>query len=124
MKYTLLALILLTGCAAQADDLKPLDLSSLPLSKFTHADIKNAADYATSNGYPARAAVWNAIDAQLTACEGAINTLMPKLPSSGSTVGLATGFEIAAEGVGTGIPTAVKLNCSAVQLPGGLGLLK
>lgn len=95
-------------------------ISDLPLSKFTHADIKNAADYATTHGYPARAAVWLAIDTQLSACEQAIDKLMPQSPTAGTTIGLAMGFEIAAEGVGNGIPSAVKLNCSAVQLPGGL----
>lgn len=102
----------LAGCANAQ-----VDLSKLPLSKFTHADIQNAAAIATANGYPARAAVWAAIDAQLTACEGAVAAALPKLPTAGATVGVATLAELGAEGVGQGVPANVLLNCSAIVLP-------
>ena len=92
------------------------NLSALPLAKFTHDDLQSAAAYATSNGYPARAAVYTAIDTQLTACENAISASAPKLPAAGS-VGVFTAYEVAAETVGNGIPAAVRINCSAVTLP-------
>lgn len=110
--------ILLSGCATvQAQQPVGLDLSKLPLAKLAHADLLSAAAYATSNGYPARAAVYTAIDQQLTACEAAITAAAPKQPPAGSTVGAFTLFEIAAEAVGTGIPAAVRINCGAITLP-------
>ena len=79
--------------------------------------MQNAAAYATANGYPARAKVWEALDAQVSACEAAINASLPKLPPSGSTIGAATAFEVGAEAVGTGIPAAVIVNCGAITTP-------
>lgn len=118
MKYLicLFAAFLFSACAS-AQTPPGLDLSKLPLSKFTHADLKNAASIAAANGYPARAAVWTAVEAQLTACETAIAAAAPKFPSAGSTVGAATLLELGAEGVGQGIPANVLLNCSAITLP-------
>jgi len=107
-----LFLALLAGCS----NLKPIDPSSLPLVKFTHEDLKAAAAYATSNGFPARAAVYTAIEQQLTACEAAIASSQPKPPPSG-TVGAFTLFEVGAEAVALGIPATVRVNCSAITLP-------
>lgn len=125
--------MLLFGCAgappiqgataeAPAPTIQNVDLSATPLAKFTHADLQQAASYATGNGYPARAAVYLAIDAQLTACEKAISTLKPTIPTG--TVGAFTAFEIAAENVGKGVPATVKLNCEPVTLPSGFILPK
>lgn len=102
--------ILLAGCATS------VQLQNLPLAKFTHSDLQGAAAYATGNGFPARAAVYTALDTQLTACETAISAAAPKAPPSG-TVGVFTAFEVGAEAVGQGIPANVRINCSAVQLP-------
>lgn len=113
-----LCLVLLSACAtAQTSATSGFDLSKLPLAKFAHADLQNAAAIATANGYPARAAVWTAMDAQLTACEAAITAAAPKLPAAGTTTGAATLLELGAEGVGQGIPANVVLNCSAITLP-------
>lgn len=110
-------LCLSAGCAVAQPTSGGLDLSKLPLSKFTHADIQSAAAYATSNGYTARAAVYAALDMQLTACEAAIAAAAPKAPPAGTTVGAFTLFEIGAEAVAQGIPAAVKVNCGAITLP-------
>lgn len=107
------ALTLLSACAGA----QSLDLSKLPLSKFTHADLQNASAIAKANGYPARAAVWSAMDLQLSACEAAIAAAAPKLPPAGSTTGAATLLELGAEAVGQGIPAAVTINCGAIALP-------
>lgn len=106
------ALLLLGGCAS--DQLKAT-ASSPTLASFTHDDLLSAAAYASANGYPARAAVYTAIDAQLTACEAALAAARPAGKPTGA--GLFTAFEVAAEAVGTGIPAAVRINCSAVTLP-------
>lgn len=111
--FAVLCLAMLSACATA----QSLDLSKLPLSKFAHADLQNAAAIAKANGYPARAAVWVAIDIQLSACEAAIAAAAPKLAPSGSTVGAATLLELGAEGLGQGIPANVLLNCSAITLP-------
>lgn len=105
----------LAGCASTKVPTAE-DISNLPLVKFTHEDLKTAAAYAASNGFPARASVYLAMEAQLTACEKAIAAAAPKLPPAGS-VGAFTAFEVAAETAGQGIPANVKLNCSAIQLP-------
>lgn len=117
------AALCMTGCAvaqtpaAQTASAAGFDLSKLPLSKFAHADLQNAAAIAAANGFPARAAVWTAMDSQLKACEAAISAAVPKLPPAGSTTGAATLLELGAEGVGQGIPANVMLNCSAITLP-------
>jgi len=108
--FVILSMLILAGCAT------PVNVAQTPLATFTHADLTGAAAYATANGYPARAAVYTAIDTQLTACENALTAAAPKAPVAGS-VGVFTAFEVAAENVGTGVPVNVKLNCSAIQLP-------
>ena len=105
---TLLTTLLLFGCTTMGD------VSKAPLAVATHSDLTAAAAYATAHGYPARAAVWTSIDAQLTACESAI-TANEVQPLTG-TVGVFTTFEIGAELAGTGIPLAVKLNCAPLPL--------
>jgi len=95
--------------------------SGLPTSKiatFTHADLQNAASIATKGGFPARAGVYSAVDAQLTACENAIATLIP--PVISGTVGVFSAGEVAAEAVSSGIPAAVKANCEAIPIPSTL----
>ena len=111
----LLAGILLAGCATVGG--QGFNPGDTPLAKFTHADLKSAAAYAAVNGYPARAAVYLAIEQQLTACEQAMAAAIPHAPAPGATVGVFTAFEIAAEAVGQGIPPAVKINCGAITLP-------
>ena len=107
MRYSILFVSLLTGCA--------FNVANTPLAKFTHNDLQAAAFYANSNGYPARAAVYMAIDQQLTACENALTASAPKaLPTNG---GAFLAFEVAAEAVGSGIPAAVKINCEVVTIP-------
>ena len=110
-KSLLLASLLpLAGCAGTA------------ASNFTHADLQNAAKIATTNGYPARAAVWNADDqlltaaeSQVTACKNAIAAAKPTAPSG--TVGLATLTELGAETAAKGIPANVAANCAPLPLP-------
>jgi hypothetical protein len=116
MKKVLLAVVCLSLAAC----------AGLPQSKvaqFTHKDLTAAAAYATSNGYPARAGVYSAIDAQLTACEEALAAASPK--TAPPDAGVFTAFEVAAEAVGAGVPNNVKLNCEPVTIPSGvLGLIK
>jgi hypothetical protein len=107
----LAACLAISGCATAPN------LAASKGAQFAHADLQNAAAIATKNGYPARAAVWLAIDTQLMACENALSAAAPVAPSG--TIGLASGLEVAAEGVGTGIPAAVQLNCAAIPIPSG-----
>lgn len=99
------------------------DLNKIPLLKFGRADFVTAANYATSNGYPGRAAVWNGIVAQYDACDAAVMAAAPKLPPKGSTVGLFTGIEVTAELAGQGIPPAVAVNCNIPNFAALLGLV-
>lgn len=103
--------------ATSAASVQVFSLVDTPLAKFQHADLLQAASIATANGFTARAAVYTALDAQVTACENAITAAVPKLPPAGTTLGLATGYEITAEAVGEGIPPAVRVNCAAFPLP-------
>ena len=109
MKILLTTLLttLLVGCASMGN----IDQSKI--AQVTHADLQSAAKYATDHGFPARAAVWTAIDEQLKACNDAITANEQTAPQA---QGLATAFEVAAENIGTGIPTAVKLNCAPLPL--------
>lgn len=119
MKRLILALALtasLGACASAPVGSPSTAIQNLPLAKFTHADLQTAAAYATGNGYPARAAVYTALDTQLTACETALAAAAPKATPSG-TVGVFTAFEVGAEAVGQGVPASVRINCSAVTLP-------
>ena len=111
MRYLLVApLLLLAGCA------------TAPIDQFTHADLQNAANIATTNGYPARAAVWTAYDQLLTAseqqvaaCKAAIIAALQKAPTT--AVGLATLTELTAEAaVGTS-SAAVKTACTGMPIP-------
>lgn len=134
--WLLLAVCLVPACASvQAPSTSPalsspsqaqapakIDLSTLPLAQFAHADLQSAAAYAMANGHPERSAVWLAIDGQVTACQKALSTLQPTLPTG--TVGAFTAFEMAAEAVGTGIPAGVKLACEPVTLPSVFSLPK
>jgi hypothetical protein len=114
---SLFVLSLTSGCALLGGSTgTATDLSNLPLVKFTHTDLQTAAAYATANGFPARAAVYQAIEIQLTACEQAIAAVGPKTVPNG-TVGAFTLFEMGAEAVGQGIPANVKINCGAITLP-------
>ena len=99
--------VLLAGCASMGN----IDQSKI--AQVTHADLQSAAKYATDHGFPARAAVWTAIDVQLKACNDAITANEQTAPQAH---GFATAFEVAAESVGTGIPSAVKLNCAPLPL--------
>ena len=124
MKPAILLCLLLPACSvAQTSPPAPITLSHFGLSKFTHADLQNAAAIAAKNGYPARAAMWTAKDALLTAaenqvaaCAASLATLAPVAPPSG-TVGLATLDELATEQIGKGIPASVIANCKVIPIP-------
>lgn len=97
------------------------------LQQFTHADAQTAAAYAIAHGHPERAAViqaWEsvltAIEAQGAACKAAIAAAKPTLPPTGSTVGLLTLGEIAAETIGQGIPANLQITCEPIVVPLGL----
>jgi len=113
MKILLSAIVLLflTACAS-------VNVSQTKLAVVTHTDLQAAAAYANGNGYPARAAVYTAIDTQLTACENAITAAEPKFTAAPTVPGAFTAFEIAAEAAGnvTGIPATVKINCAALPI--------
>ena len=107
MKILLVFLLLsLSGCAS-------INLEQTKLAEVTHADLRSAAQYATDHGYPARAAVWLAIDTQLTACNEAIAANSVSPPTGH---GLATAFEVAAETIGQGVPSNIRLNCAPIPL--------
>jgi hypothetical protein len=108
---TLLLALALSGCAS-------LNISTTPLAVATHNDLQAAAAYATAHGYPARAAVRLAIDAQLTACELAISAALPQAPAAAGPVGPITLAEMAEEALGniSGIPASVKINCAPVPI--------
>ena len=107
----LLALSVLPGCSTLSN------LNTSPVAVATHTDLKAAAAYATAHGYPARAAVWTSIDAQLAACNNAISAAVPAAPTA-APPGVFTAVEIGAEAVGnvSGVPAAVKLNCAPLPL--------
>lgn len=104
--------------AVQAAQAAGFDLSKLPLAKFAHADVLNAAAIASANGYDDRAAVWKAFDGQITACENAITASIPHLPTNTGTTGVATILEIGDEALGQiAIPTQVLVHCKSIALP-------
>ena len=109
--FTIAALLLLGACAT-------VNVAQTKIAVVTHTDLTAAAAYATKNGYPARAAVYTAIDTHLTACEAAITAAEPKQPMVDTVPGAFTAFEIAAEASGNlqGIPASVKLNCAPLPL--------
>lgn len=107
---------LLAGCAAAP----AIDVSQTKLAIATHDDLLAAAKYATDHGYPARAAVWlaedaklTAIESQISACANAIEAALPRAPSATTPPTPFLGLEMAAEAVGsfTGVPASVKINC-------------
>lgn len=122
-RLAIAAFIALTGCAT-AQTAAPV----MPAPSFkdvTHADLIAAAARATKNGYPARAQMWTAIDAllsaqegQIKACADAIKAALP-VPSAPQVAGVFDGIEAAAEAVGnfSGVPAAVKLNCAPLPIP-------
>lgn len=133
----ILAIAMLSACAGQivvdpTTGAKTVDISAGKMEVATHNDLLAAARYAEDHGFPARAAVWRAhdahltaVEAQISACANAINAdLKAKLGGAGA--GAASPFlavEMAAEAVGTatGPSPAVKLNCAPlpiVTLPG------
>lgn len=100
-------------------------LSDTPLSVATHADLQAAAKYASDHGYPARAAVWlahdahlSAVEAQINACADAISAALPK-PSSAQPLSPFLAVEMAAETVGSiAVPASVKINCAPFPIIG------
>ena len=113
MKYFIFSLILLLSACATT-----VDMSQTKIAQVTHQDLEAAALYANNHGYPARAAVYVAIETQLTACEKAITAAEPVIGPSPNVPGVFTAFEIAAEAAGSlqGIPADVKLNCAPLPL--------
>lgn len=108
------------GAGAQTAP-KPIDLTQLPVAKFTHADLQNAAAMALAAGHPERQAIWLAKDAMLTAyeaqasaCLNAIATMAPKPLATGSTVGAATLLEGADEALGQIAPAKVVITCKVI----------
>ena len=99
--------LVLPGCAG-------FDITQTKLSVATHKDLQGTAALATKNGYPARGSVYSAIDAQLTACEQAINAALPGPLDNTPITGPIMAVELAAEGVGKiqGFPADVKINCA------------
>lgn len=89
----------------------------------THSDLQAAAAYAAAHGYAARAAVWQAEDAKLTAIETQIsacaNSIAADLallkPAPDGTVTPFLAVEMGAEAVGnfTGASAKTKILCAA-----------
>lgn len=124
-RYTiaLFACLAFSGCATTP---KPLDFTATKLAVASHADLTAAAQRATANGYPSRAAFWTAVDglltaqeAQANACEAAINAALPKTTGTIAFAGPADALEGAAEAVGSfsGIPASVKITCEPLPIP-------
>lgn len=125
-----IAAFLLTACATAQTGNAPVTTPapavnpapSLPVA--LHADLQAAAAYAEAHGYPARAAVWRAQDARLTAIEGqikacadAIKASSPQTPTAPAGAGVFTGVEIAAETVANfSVTAAVKANCEPLPI--------
>lgn len=63
------AALALAGCATAAGPTGTVDFTKTELAVATHIDLQAAAKYADDHGFPARAAVWRAHDAHLTAVE-------------------------------------------------------
>lgn len=113
-----------TAPSSAASPAAPAAPSSL--KTLTHEDLQAAAAYATAHGYPARAAMWQAIETQLTAaenlvaaCKAAIAGALPA-PSTAGPVGVFTLVEVGAEAVAQGVPASVKANCEPIVVPTGL----
>jgi predicted small secreted protein len=110
--FVLAITLLLSACATT------VGIGQTKLAQVTHQDLEAAALYANNHGYPARAAVYIAIETQLTACEKAITAAEPVVGPAPRVPGIITAYEIAAEAAGSiqTIPAAVKLNCAALPL--------
>lgn len=136
MKFTVVLLcLILAACAstpssppAGAAVSTPTSTASAPLSlkTLTHADLQAAAAYATAHGYPSRAAMYTAIETQLTAaenqiqaCKAAIAAALPTSPTV-APPGAFTALEMAAEAVGQGIPASIRITCEPIVVPSGL----
>lgn len=109
-----------TTTAADGTTTTQVDATKGQVAVAAHEDLLAAAAYAQAHGYPARAAVWLAEDARLTAIETQIsacaNSIAASLPKPGTgpaPVGPFTAVEIAAETVASfnGPSAAVKANC-------------
>lgn len=100
------AVALLSACAS-------IDIAKTQIAVATHNDILGAAKVYTDAGYPAVAAVFTAWDVQLTACENAISSSLPKPPAPTTNAGPLTALaslDVAA-GRRIRIPDTVRLNC-------------
>lgn len=120
--------VLLAGCATTVDPsgketIKPVDFTQTELATVTHADLQAAAARAEKNGFPARAGVWRSFDIQLTAWEQQANAcaaaIKAAIPSAGQPpfAGAFDALEAAAEAVGQGIPSSLKINCTPLPIP-------
>lgn len=111
-RYLILMLFPFAGCATA------VDLTQTELAVATHSDLLAAASYAETNGYAARAAVWRALDAQLTACEKAITAAIPARPALPDGAGPIAMLEVAAEAAGnvSGVPASVKIACEPLPI--------
>lgn len=124
---TLLSLfvtLLMFGCAVSP--VPAIDVTTTKLAIATHDDLMAAAKYADDHGYPARAAVWRARDALLTAreqqinaCAAAIRAALPK-PAVDVKLTPFLAIEMTEEAAGnfSGIPASVKLSCADMPLVG------
>lgn len=133
-RTAMIAIILcyITGCASSPPAAAPSSSAAVStpkptLRQFTHADAQTAMAYATAHGHPERAAViqaWEGVltakEAQGAACKAAIAAAVPAPPPAGSTVGVLTLGEIAAEAIGTGIPANVQITCEDIVVPLGM----
>ena len=127
MRYAYaLAAILGFGTMAGCSTVPKIDFTATKLATATHADLRAASARATVNGYPSRAAFWNAVDGllsaqeqQANACEAAIAASLPKSPASVTFAGPADALEAGAEAVGSfsGIPASVKIVCEPLPIP-------
>lgn len=109
-RYAVLLCFVLAGCATS------------PIDQFTHADLQQAAQLATKNGFSSRAQVWLAYDQLLTsaeqqaeACKAAIIASVNAFPTK--SVGLATLAELSAEQTIGGTSAAVHAACQPLPLP-------
>ena len=113
-RLLLIAALALAGCAGT------------PISEFTHADLQNAQKIAVT---PARAAVWKAVEDQVTAIEKANAAILAQakacedaLKALGTTkldsnVGIATLIEMKAGAATTDALAKVKADCVPIHIP-------
>lgn len=129
----ILIIALLAGCASHSPSTvgsvtqagsgvqSPAPTTKPSLRELTHADLQGAAAYAAKNGYPARAAMWLAIEGQLTAAENQVAACKAAIAAvqkqTGDIAGPLTLIEMGAEAVAQGIPANVRANCEPIPLP-------